>query len=64
MHGSALLDRQSIQCDRDLLRATPGLQLLLKRDSGSGGIVNDAFDHPLCVTGRPKLRVQHPAFLP
>jgi hypothetical protein len=64
MHGSASLDRQSIQCGRDLLWATPRLQLLLEHGLGSDGTMNAPFDHPFHDAGQPKLHVQHLAYLP
>jgi hypothetical protein len=64
MHGSASLAQQSIQCGRDLLWATPQLQLLLRHNSRSGSTVNAPFDHPPDVAGRPKILMQHLAYLP
>jgi hypothetical protein len=52
-----------IQCGRDLLRATPWLQLLLEVGSGIGSTMNATFDPPPRVAAQLELLVQHLAYL-
>jgi hypothetical protein len=49
---------------RDLPQASPPLQLLLGRDSGSGGMAIAPFIPPLHVTTAPMLLVQPLSCLP
>jgi hypothetical protein len=57
-HESASLGRWSTQCGRNPLWASPWLELLLGRGSGSGCHANAPFVPPLHVTEVPKLLTQ------